>query len=99
MSMLFVSGEEIEVVPFDKHIIEYETSIEIPVYVCKIQNRKGMYCYPISANSVDEFKDQVETKTAQFYICYNERDNHWDGYEELESFVISSLIEELQRRR
>jgi len=98
MSMLFVSGDEIRIVPFDKKIIKYETSMEIPLYFCKIANRKGIYCFPISANSLAEFKAQVENKTAKFYICYSEKDNHWNGYEELESFVISNLIHELQSR-
>lgn len=99
MSMLFVTGKKIQVVPFDKDIIEKKTSVELPLYLCGIRNRKQMFCYPLSANSEEEFKHQVETKTAQFYICYSERDNHWDGYEELESFVISSLIEELEQRK
>lgn len=96
--MIHVSlkNNQTTILPFNKECIQKNTFIDLPSLGKDFKYRRGLVCCATSAETKEEFQSQIDAKTADFYICYSERDNHWDGYEELEDFVISNLMKELK---
>lgn len=90
------TDKKVSIEPFDISIISrYNNAIEVPAHYAgpKVTRRRGMICFCLTDDDIDIIR-RIRTNQVEFYIFYNERDDHRDGYEGLESYVSELVVKE-----
>ena len=85
-------------IDFDKKIIDnHPYAIEISATHSGAKYRHGLICFCLTDDETD-IKQRVKNGLVEYYIFYSEKDNHWDGYEGLDTYVSNNIMSELLLR-